>query len=560
MFEKSEKTKYLLEYQAPPEWRGGVKIRTLYPPIPKNTGNINFDIYNFDMLFNDTATKELIRTGKTIGCFYIESPGMRSLLRRLDVETFEMLTAASSVIRPGVAESGMMQEFIARHKDPSRRKYLVPEMKTYLGETYGVMIYQEDVIKVAHHIAGLSLEEADLLRRAMSGKMRSHHAMQRIVDNFFSSAKEKGLTDYQAKELWRQIESFAGYSFCKAHSASFALLSYQVAFLKVHYPAEFMASVLNNGGGFYSAAVYVQESKRFGLKIELPSVNESEKEYRGKGKSIRIGLKAIKNLSYNAIDKIVEERKHNGKYISLADFLVRTKLAYEETAMLIKCGAMGCFRQTRPTLMRLLDVYLHRRKIIDESYNDLFMNETFKLENEVKTDENYSLAGICKEEYESFGYMVTRHPLYFFKEWIERRGIVLAKDMYRNRGRRVKMIGWYMTSKRIKTKKGDIMKFLSLEDLTGTFEAVIFPNVYYRVAELTLSMGPYLVTGRIDENDSTNIVTEDLKVLSSQTVLASLEKDSVEHNYYGDEEKVTEEDFELAKALNKEKLRTAYVG
>ncbi len=560
MFENSEKTKELLNYQIPVEWRDVVRIHTLYPPIPKNTGNINFDIYDFDMLFNDAATKELIRTGKTIGCFYIESPGMRSLLRRLDVETFEMLTAASSVIRPGVAESGMMQEFIARHKDPSRRKYLVPEMETYLGETYGVMIYQEDVIKVAHHIAGLSLEEADLLRRAMSGKMRSHHAMQRIVDNFFSSAKEKGLTDYQAKELWRQIESFAGYSFCKAHSASFALLSYQVAFLKAHYPVEFMASVLNNGGGFYSAAVYIQESKRFGLKIELPSVNESEKEYTGKGKSIRIGLKAIKNLSYNAIDKIIEERKHNGKYISLADFLVRTKLAYEETAMLIKCGAMGCFRQTRPTLMRLLDVYLHRRKIIDESYNDLFMNETFKLENEVKTDENYSLAGICKEEYEAFGYMVTRHPLYFFKEWIEQPGIVLAKDMYRNRGRRVKMIGWYMTSKRIKTKKGDIMKFLSLEDLTGTFEAVIFPNVYYHVAELTLSMGPYLVTGRIDENDSTNIVTEDLKVLSSQTVLASLEKDSVEHNYYGDKEKVTEEDFELAKALNKEKLRTAYAG
>ena len=560
MFENSEKTEELLNYQIPVEWRGGVKIHTLYPPIPKNTGNINFDIYNFDMLFNDPATKELIRTGKTIGCFYIESPGMRSLLRRLDVETFEMLTAASSVIRPGVAESGMMQEFIARHKDPSRRKYLVPEMETYLGETYGVMIYQEDVIKVAHHIAGLSLEEADLLRRAMSGKMRSHHAMQRIVDNFFSSAKEKGLTDYQAKELWRQIESFAGYSFCKAHSASFALLSYQVAFLKAHYPAEFMASVLNNGGGFYSAAVYVQESKRLGLNIELPSVNESEKEYTGKGKSIRIGLKAIKNLSYNAIDKIIEERKHNGKYISLADFLVRTKLAYEETAMLIKCGAMGCFRQTRPTLMRLLDVYLHRRKIIDESYNDLFMNETFKLENEVKTDENYSLAGICKEEYEAFSYMVTRHPLHFFKDWIEQPGVVLAEDMYRNRGRRVKMIGWYMTSKRIKTKKGDIMKFLSLEDLTGTFEAVIFPNVYYHVAELTLSMGPYLVAGRIDENDSTNIVTEDLKVLSSQTVLASLEKDSVEHNYYGDEEKVTEEDFELAKTLNKEKLRTAYAG
>jgi len=560
MFENNSKIENSLHYRIPPEWRDEVRIHTLYPPIPKNTGNINFDIFDFDMLFSDPVTKELIRTGKTIGCFYIESPGMRSLLRRLDVETFEMLTAASSVIRPGVAESGMMQEFIARHKDPSRRKYLVPEMEIYLGETYGVMIYQEDVIKVAHHIAGLSLEEADLLRRAMSGKMRSHKAMQTIIDNFFSSAKEKGLTDYQAKELWRQIESFAGYSFCKAHSASFALLSYQVAFLKAHYPAEFMASVLNNGGGFYSAAVYVQEAKRLGLKIELPSINESEKEYVGKRRSIRIGLKAIKNLSYNAIDRIIGERKQNGKYISLADFLVRTKLAYEETAMLIKCGAMGCFRQTRPTLMRLLDVYLHRRKIIEESYNDLFMSETFKLEEEVKTNENYSLAGICKEEYEAFNYMVTRHPLYFFKEWIDKPGIVLAKDMLRNKGRRVKMIGWYMTSKRIKTKKGDIMKFLSLEDLTGTFEAVIFPRVYNRVAEFTLSMGPYLVTGKIDANDATNLITEKLQVLSSTAVLAGLQKDSVEHNYYGDEDKITEEDFALARSLDQKKLKIAYAG
>ena len=560
MFENNSKTEELLNYQVPPEWRDEIKIRTLYPPIPKHTGNINFDIYDFDMLFNDPATKELIRSGKTIGCFYIESPGMRSLLRRLDVETFEMLTAASSVIRPGVAESGMMQEFIARHKDPSRRKYLVPEMEIYLGETYGVMIYQEDVIKVAHHIAGLSLEEADLLRRAMSGKMRSHHAMQRIVDKFFVSCKEKGLTDYQGKELWRQIESFARYSFCKAHSASFALLSYQVAFLKSHYPAEFMASVLNNGGGFYSAAVYIQESKRLGLRIELPSINESEKEYVGKGRSIHIGLKAIKNLSYSTIEKIAEERRRSGKYVSLADFLVRTKPGYEETALLIKCGAMGCFRQTRPTLLRLLDIYFHRRKIIDENYSVLFLRETFALEEEVKTDMNYTLAGICKEEYEAFGYMITRHPLYFFREWTDAKGIVLAKDMKQNKGRRVKMIGWYMTSKRIKTRKGEIMKFLSLEDLTGTFEAVIFPKVYYRVAELTLSMGPYLVTGKVDVNDHTNLVAEDLEVLSSIALQSSLQKDSVEHNYYGDEEKITEEDFALAKALDHKKLKIAYAG
>ncbi len=550
----------ILTYQVPPEWREGTRIRSLYPLIPGKKGNIRFDIFDFEMLFNDEKTKKLLCAGQTIGCFYIESPGMRSLLRRLDVETFEMLTAASSIIRPGVAESGMMQEFIARHKDPSRRKYLMPEMETHLGETYGVMIYQEDVIKVAHHIAGLTLEESDLLRRAMSGKMRSHEAMKEITDKFFVSCRAKGHSEETAKELWRQIESFAGYSFCKAHSASFALLSYQVAYLKAHYPAEFMANVLNNGGGFYSSAVYIWEAKRMGLTIELPSVNHSIYEYTGKGNTIRIGLMAIKNLSGSSIEIIVEERKNNGRYVSLADFLVRTGLAYEETAMLIKCGAMGCFRQTRPELLRLLDIYVHRRKLLNHHDNDLFMNETFDLEEEVKTSINFSAEEMCRTEYETFNYMITRHPLYFFREWIDHPSVIKAADKDKHRGRKVKMIGWYMTSKRIRTKKGDIMKFLSLEDMTGTFEAVIFPKVYSRCAEQTMSMGPYLIEGVIDTEDSNNIIVKDLKVLSTIAIRESIQKDSVDHNYYGDEEKVTEEDFHLVSSLGKEKLRYAYAG
>lgn len=552
-------SEYLL-YKAPKEWRSSTRICRLYPPIPRHTQNIDFDICDFEMLFNDSLTLELIRSGRTIGCFYIESPGMRSLLRRLDVQTFEMLTAASSIIRPGVAESGMMQEFIARHKDPAKRKYLVPKMEEHLSETYGVMIYQEDVIKVAHHIAGLTLEEADLMRRAMSGKMRSHKAMEQITNKFFVSSKSKGLTDEQAKELWRQIESFAGYSFCKAHSASFAQLSFQVAFLKAHFPAEFMASVLSNGGGFYSAAVYIQESKRLGLDVKLPCINKSEYEYTGNGKELRIGLMAIKNLSRSSAEKIINERGNNGKYVSLADFLVRTQLGYEESALLIKCGTMHCFKITRPTLLRLLDIYIHHRKILNENYNDLFIGNTFTLEREVTTETNYSAEEICRNEYETFGYMVTRHPLNFFTEWLNNSRILKAKDMLGNRGKRVRMIGWYMTSKRIRTKKGDIMKFLSLEDLTGTFEAVIFPRVYYGVAELTMSMGPYLVEGRIDESDPTNLVVENLQVLASLKIKADELKDSVDHNYYGDREKISEEEFEIVNSLGKERLLRAYAG
>lgn len=556
----------MAEYHLPGSKNKQPIIPTLRNPLPCNTARISFDIYNYQMLFDDGGTKKLIREGNTIGCFYIESPGMRSLLKRLSCDTFEMLTAASSVIRPGVAESGMMQEFIARHRDPSRRKYLIPEMEKYLGETYGVMIYQEDVIKIAHHIAGLTLEEADLLRRAMSGKMRSHDAMQRIYEKFFSSCREKNLNHEIAKELWRQIESFAGYAFCKAHSASFALLSFQVAYLKVHYPAEFMASVLSNGGGYYSAAVYIQECKRINLKILLPSINESNYEYTGCDRTIRVGLMAVKNLSRNSIDKIIAERKKNGKYVSLADFIVRTKLGPEETVLLIKCGAMGCFQQTRPTLMRLLDIYISCRRLLDESYNDLFTSETFKLEKEVVTKRQYSLEEICSIEYETFGYMVTRHPLNFFEKLVDNSRVVKSAEMFKYDKRRIKMIGWYMTSKRIKTKKGDIMKFLSLEDLTGTFEAVIFPKAYAKYAEQTLSMGPYLIEGIVDMENGNNIVVEKLAVLSGREIKSvtqserSFGKDSSENKYYGDVEKIFEEEFYLVESLDKEKLRRAYVG
>jgi DNA polymerase III alpha subunit len=556
---KMKKEDYL-KYQVPEQWRNGPSVRSLYPPVPVKTGAVDFDIYDFEMLFNDEATKDLIRTGRSIGCFYIESPGMRALLRKLEVETFEMLTAASSIIRPGVAESGMMQEFIARHKDPSRRKYLVPEMEELLADTYGVMIYQEDVIKVAHFIAGLTLEEADLLRRAMSGKMRSYKAMEAVTEKFFISCRERNLTDYQTRELWRQIESFAGYSFCKAHSASFALLSFQVAYLKAHHPAEFLAGVLSNGGGFYAPAVYVQEAVRLGIRVKLPCINSSEYEYEGSVKEIRIGLMAVKNLSRSTIDKIISERNRNGRYMSLADFLIRTGAGVEETSMLIKCGAMDSFRLSRPYLLRLLDIYIKRRKILDESYNDLFIGEIFSLEKEVATLRNFSMEEICRYEYEAFDYMVSRHPLYFFREHLENPYIVKASEMEFHRGRQVKMIGWYMASKRIKTKKGTIMKFLSLEDLTGTFEAVIFPRVYEMNAEKTMSMGPYLLEGRVDPADTNNLVVEKLEILASLQIKSALQKDSVENNYFGDVEKISEEEFSIVQNLGKDKLLRAYAG
>jgi len=532
----------------------------IFPAVQRKIKENDFDIFDYQSLFDDKETTSLIREGRTIGCFYIESPGMRSLLRRTDCHTFEMLTAVSSVIRPGVAESGMMKEFIDRHKDPRKRKYLVPEMEKYLGETYGVMVYQEDVIKVAHHIVGLTLEESDLLRRAMSGKMRSHKAMQLIVDKFFACCREKGYSEKISKELWKQIESFAGYAFCKAHSASFALLSYQVAYLKAHYPAQFMAAVLSNGGGYYSAAVYISECKRLGLKVLLPSINESEYDYVGYNKEIRIGLMAVGNIDKKGIDRIILEREENGKFVSLADFIVRTRLGFEQTEKLIKCGAMDCFKQTKPTLLRLLDIYYKNRKLLDESINDLFINDTFKLEREVVTEREFTPEEICINEYDSFGYMVTKHPLEFFGEEINSKEIITASEIFEHHNKNVKMIGWYMASKRIKTKKGEIMKFLSLEDLTGTFEAVIFPKAYHEYAELTMSMGPYLIEGKVDAVNGNNIIVENLSVLSADKAKSITQKDRNGADFFGDVEKEAEPyEVYIVNNLDRDKLIQAYL-
>jgi len=312
---------------------------------------------DIDALARDPATVELIRTGRTMGCFYIESPGMRQLLRRLDCTTFELTVAASSIIRPGVSESGMMQQFIERHMDHAKIQYLHPALEEVLYETYGVMIYQEDVLKVACHVGGMSLGEADLLRRAMSGKMRSKDAMDLLTQKFFASARARGIPEETIAEIWRQIASFAGYSFCKGHSAAFAVLSYQCAYLKAHHPAEFMAAVLNNGGGFYGAAAYVQEARRMGLRVLGPDVNESQAQYSGDtgGQWLRVGLAAVKNFPPERIEAILAARAER-LFEGLEDFLRRSRSSREEGSKLIRVGAFDFLRITRAQLLLDLDL------------------------------------------------------------------------------------------------------------------------------------------------------------------------------------------------------------
>lgn len=477
------------------------------------------DVEDFDHIFADRATQDLIAGGATMGCFYIESPAMRSLLRKLRVRDFAALTAASSIIRPGVAESGMMRQYIACFHEPSRAVYYHPLMRDLLSETFGVMVYQEDVIKVAHTLAGMSLGEADLLRRAMSGKMRSHEAMERSRGAFLESCAGRGLSAVVAREIFRQIESFAGYSFCKAHSASFAMLSFQVAYLKAHHPAPFMAAVLSNGGGFYGPWAYVSEAQRLGLRLLPPDVNASGIAYSGAdeaggGGTVRIGLAAVKGISSETLTSIAAARR-DGPFTSLFDFLARSGAEFEETRKLIRCGALDGIgramrsgtagqgrRLRRPALMWLLEQQFSAAR---QAADSLFPGELPAAAappffSRVAELPDYPEDDKLQAEFEALDYLFTRHPLSFYEDVAARHGCVPAAELRRCVGRLVKALGWKIAEKRtVARRTGESMKFLSLEDDGATFEVTLFPDVYRRVAPLTRGYGPFLVVGRVEE-------------------------------------------------------------
>ncbi len=291
--------------------RGIGHIRESAEIILRNR-SIDVDVHAIQKFKSDPTIKEFLRSGETKGCFYVESPSMRGLLQKLKCDDYTTLVAASSIIRPGVARSGMMREYIYRFHNPDKFKYLHPVMKEQLEETFGVMVYQEDVLKVCHHFAGLDLADADTLRRAMSGKYRSKQEMQRIVEKFFSNCHEKGYSDELTKEVWRQIESFAGYSFSKAHSASYAVESFQSLYLKAHFPLEFMVAVINNFGGFYRTWVYVHEAKRYGATIQLPCVNKSNYKTTIYGTDIYLGFIHVMSLEEKLGMSIEENRRTRG--------------------------------------------------------------------------------------------------------------------------------------------------------------------------------------------------------------------------------------------------------
>ena len=475
-------------------------IRDALAAIAKHTGlTIDYEIW---APLNDVATQEAIRRGDTIGCFYIESPATRLLLRKLWIgmpphrravaDVFEYLVMVSSLVRP--ATNPFVEEFIRRAQEGSC-VYWHDTLKGILDETHGIMTYQEDVSKVAMALADFSIDDADQLRKVLSKKHKAKQLQDYRVQ-FFKGAMENHVPLETIENLWKMILSFAGYSFCKPHSASYAQVSFKSAYLRTHYPAEFIAAVISNQGGFYSTFAYLSEARRMGLAILLPDINESEWAYRGEGERLRMGLMQVKTIPKDLGLRIVDERTKAGLYRSFQDFLQRVKPEPSHVRVLVRAGCCDSMagELTRPALLWRL-----------------YAGSEF-VSSHLPIPDDYSAAQKRAHEIESFGFLASRHPLTLYCKQIERLRPVPASQMHHYVGQRITMVGILITEKAAETKHGHAMEFITLEDVTALYDATLFPEVYRRCCHRLSPNRPYVVQGLVEE--SFGIVT--LTVLDLQ--------------------------------------------
>ena len=450
------------------------------------------DIHDIQRFKEDEGIKHMLRNAEAIGCFYVESPAMRMLLKKLQVDDYLGLVAASSVIRPGVAKSGMMKEYIQRFRFPEKRKDAHPAMLEIMPDTFGVMVYQEDVIKVAHYFAGLDLGEADVLRRGMSGKFRSRDEFNKAKDAFFTKAQAKGHAAEMVAEVWRQVESFAGYAFAKGHSASYAVESYQSLFLKTYYPLEYMVATINNSGGFYSPEFYVHEARMHGADIQPPCINRSGAETIIYDKSVVLGFGMIRALNHDAIKNILKCKMEGDEFLSFHDFTERTNLSLEQVSLLIRVGAFRFTGEGKKELLWKAHLSIHK-KPKTEAPLKLALESAPK---EYKIPPLYTAhLEDAFDHLELLGFPLC-HPFELLKTGVE--GHVLSEDLPRCNGKKVTTVGYLVTVKTTKTANGRAMYFGTFVDQKGDWlDSVHFPPIAEKYP--FRGKGIYLIYGKVTE-------------------------------------------------------------
>ncbi len=428
------------------------------------------DIENVSVFKNDPNINNMLQTGDCMGVFYIESPAMRGLLTKLQTDSYIGLVAASSIIRPGIANGGMKEEYIKRHRIPEKRKDAHPVMYEIMPETYGVMVYQEDVMKVAHNFADLDFDDADVLRRGMSGKKTSKGQIGKIERKFRENCRKKGYSEALVEQVWEQIASFAGYAFPKGHSASYAVESYQSLYLKCYFPLEFMVAALNNGGGFYDVETYLQEIRKCGGKVHAPDINKSDHPTVIFGRDIYLGLGYIKELETKLIGQILENRQFFGAFKSLDDFIDRVDISIEQLGLLLKIGA---FRFTGLDKHHLLwKAYFKLRKgkslskqavLFRPRHRDFELPE-FTTNRLIEAYDQMELLGFSLPGH----FELLKHPM---------QSNLTAQDLRKHIGKPVEIYGNLITAKRTPTVNGKYMYFGTFYDKEGgVFDTVPLPR------------------------------------------------------------------------------------
>jgi len=459
---------------------------------------------------DDPATYALLCSGDTTGVFQLESSGMKDLLTRLRPECFDDVIALVALYRPGPLDSGMVTDFVQRKHGRTEVNYLVPELEPILKETYGVIVYQEQVMKIAGDLANYSMSEADDLRKAMGKKIVE--IMAKHQERFISGAEKNSIPSKKAAEIFGLISKFGGYGFNKSHSAAYALIAYQTAYLKAHFPVEFMAALLTSEMHSSEGVVkYISECKNHHISILPPDINESGKEFVVSGENIRFGLAAVKNVGEGAIESILAYREEQ-PFSTIFDFCERVDLRKVNKRVLeslIKSGAFDTLDLKRSQLFAGLEDILEYGQRVQREKTDPQMGlfgtgkdqpaiNLPSLPDITEWDEKQLLT----YEKESLGFYITGHPLNRFSDIIDKYATADAislMEMPDNSSAR--LAGIIRNTKVITTKRGDLMAFVTVEDMNGSFEITVFPKLYTTTSHLMAADTAILVDGQVQKDE-----------------------------------------------------------
>lgn len=463
-----------------------------------------------DIPFDDEQTYELLNKGNTIGVFQLESSGMRDLCRRFGVERIEDIIALIALYRPGPMQ--FLEDFISRKKGDTDPEYDVPAMKPILEETYGIMLYQEQVMQVVQKVAGFSLGQADILRRAMGKKKLKE--MEQQYDRFIAGCKENGIEEELARSIWEKIKKFAEYGFNKSHSAAYAFLSYRTAFLKANYPVEFMAAVLSSElGDSDKLAVFLRECQEMGIEVKPPDINVSGLNFTVDNNHIRFGLGAIKGVGEAAAKKIIAAREQEGAFNDLVDLCERIGRNLNRRVLenLCKSGALDCFGCRRSQIFAVIEeaLQLSQQTSADKAagqgslFDLMDAGESNPMELHYPDVPEWDTTEILAYEKELLGFYVTGHPLSQYEETLKIFEVQSIGELLRQKEECLTRTGGIITTVQMKRSKKDQRQWaiIGIESFDGTIEGLVFADTYEEYAELIKPDTPVLVEGNVSNRD-----------------------------------------------------------